>query len=300
MRKVTINDCSDTGKWVEYATDGIRLINDVRQIPRPNLDAVTVDMIVINVCIQGKSTVYVNGKKHTQTSNEMLILLPNDTIGTYKCSDDFKCSSLQFSLENIEDGILFRRRIWNCIDFLHQHPVLSLTADDLQVLYHYSGIIDSNHRFVDDVYLQEIVTNLLKSVVYEFLLIVERKMLEEGGTDNLNKPSSNYDLYRRFMELLAFSKGNIRQVSQYAEQLCVTPKQLSAVVKASSGRTVVEWINESTIKAITNELRYTQKSVSEIAHELGFPSLSFFGKYFKQHTGLSPRAYREQLEESVP
>ena len=296
MRKVTINNCSDTGKWVEYANSGIRVINDVRQIPRPNLDAVTIDMIVINVCRWGKSTVYVNDKKYTMTSDKMLILLPNDTIGTYKYSDDFKCASLQFSLENIGNGILLRRRLWNCIDFLHQHPVLSLTADDLQVLYHYSGIIDSNRRFADDVYLREIVTNLLKSVVYEFLLIVERKMLEEGGTDNLNKPSSNYDLYRRFMELLAFSKGNIRQVSQYAEQLCVTPKQLSAVVKASSGRTVVEWINESTIKAITNELRYTQKTVSEIAQEFDFPSLSFFGKYFKQHTGLSPRAYREQLE----
>lgn len=300
MRKVAINDCSDTGKWVEYAISGIRVINDVRQILRPNLDAVTIDMIVINVCRRGKSTVYVNDKKYSLTSDKMLILLPNDTIGTYKYSDDFKCGSLQFSLENIEDGILLRRKIWNSIDFLHQHPVLSLTTDDLQVLYHYYDIIKSKHSISSNVYKHEMIRHLIKCLIYEFLLIVERKMLEEGGTDNLNKPSSNYDLYRRFMELLAFSKGNIRQVSQYAEQLCVTPKQLSAVVKASSGRTVVEWINESTIKAITNELRYTQKSVSEIAHELGFPSLSFFGKYFKQHTGLSPRAYREQLEESVP
>ncbi len=125
-------------------------------------------------------------------------------------------------------------------------------------------------------------------------------MTEKGQTVTIGRQSSNDDLYRRFWELLAFAKGNIRQVSQYAEQLCVTPKQLSAVVKASSGRTVIEWINESTIKAITNELRYTQKSVSEIAQEFDFPSLSFFGKYFKKHTGFSPRAYRERLVESVP
>ena len=49
------------------------------------------------------------------------------------------------------------------------------------------------------------------------------------------------------------------------------------------------------MKAITHDLLYTQKTVSEISDELDFPSLSFFGKYFKQHTGLSPRAFRERF-----
>lgn len=65
MRKVTINDCSDTGKWVEYATDGIRLINDASQIPRPNLDAVTVDMIVINVYAYKASQLFMLMAKNT-------------------------------------------------------------------------------------------------------------------------------------------------------------------------------------------------------------------------------------------
>ena len=86
-------------------------------------------------------------------------------------------------------------------------------------------------------------------------------------------------------------------MAQYAEQLCVSPKQLSAAVKSVSGRTAIDWITESTVKSITNELLYTRKSASKIAEELDFPTLSFFGKFFKQHTGFSPRAYREQFGE---
>ena len=65
-----------------------------------------------------------------------------------------------------------------------------------------------------------------------------------------------------------------------------------------SARTALDWITEATFKAITYDLLYTQKTISEIGDELDFPSLSFFGKFFKQHTGLSPRAFRERYGQS--
>ena len=82
------------------------------------------------------------------------------------------------------------------------------------------------------------------------------------------------------------------KVQQYADQLCVTPDYLTAVVKHISGRTAIEWIAESTVNAITHELLYTSRPIKEIADNLDFPSLSFFGKYYKQHTGFSPRERR--------
>ena len=44
-------------------------------------------------------------------------------------------------------------------------------------------------------------------------------------------------------------------------------------------------------------LKKSDKSIKEIVNELDFPNLSFFGKYVKRHTGLSPKQYREQLSE---
>ena len=76
---------------------------------------------------------------------------------------------------------------------------------------------------------------------------------------------------------------------------CKTPAGKARKNAAQRRRLVKFGMDEATVKAITHDLLYTQKTVSEISDELDFPSLSFFGKYFKQHTGLSPRAFRERF-----
>lgn len=48
MRKVTAKDFQE-GKWIDYSADGIRLINDVRQIPRSSQDAFAVDMVIVYI-----------------------------------------------------------------------------------------------------------------------------------------------------------------------------------------------------------------------------------------------------------
>ena len=44
-------------------------------------------------------------------------------------------------------------------------------------------------------------------------------------------------------------------------------------------------------------LERSDKSIKEIANELNFPNISFFGKYVKKHTGMSPKQYRENLKQ---
>lgn len=99
-------------------------------------------------------------------------------------------------------------------------------------------------------------------------------------------------LYARFRDLLFLWRGKERRVAFYASKLCITPKYLTAVVKKASGRTPSEWIDETTIGEIEYMLCHTQSSIKEIAFELKFPNLSFFGKYFKAHKGVSPKHFR--------
>lgn len=100
-------------------------------------------------------------------------------------------------------------------------------------------------------------------------------------------------LYERFMDLLFLRHGKKWSVTFYASELCVTPKYLSSIVKKVSGKTPTEWINENTVHEIEYRLCHTQASIKEIAYELDFPNVSFFGKFFKSHKGISPKRYRE-------
>lgn len=297
MRRVTTNDF-EQGDWVEYSADGIRLINDIRRITRPDQDAVTIDMTIVVVCLKGRMTVTIDSTRHTLTRNHMLFLQPNSVVTDYRLSDDFESRALVFSLGTIENSIYLRRKIWDNISYLRLHPIVPLSESDLRIFSHYYGIATANLQEADSLYKQEIISHLLRSLVYEFLLLTDRIIAENRESREENherKQTTNDDLHRRFLELLAFSRGRARKVGQFAEQLFVTPDQLTAATKAVSGRTALDWITEATVKAITHELLYTQKTVSEISDELDFPSLSFFGKYFKQHTGLSPRAFRERF-----
>lgn len=104
--------------------------------------------------------------------------------------------------------------------------------------------------------------------------------------------SNGEALYARFKDLLFLWRGKERRVSTYASELCVSPKYLTTVVKEVSGKTTTEWIDETVVGEIEHMLCHTQFSIKEIAIELNFPNLSFFGKYFKAHKGMSPKTYR--------
>lgn len=80
----------------------------------------------------------------------------------------------------------------------------------------------------------------------------------------------------------------------YADKLHVTPKYLSSVCKSAGGKTASQFIDLAVLKDIEYLMKHSSKSIKEIAAELDFPNISFFGKYVKKHLGLSPKAYREK------
>ena len=98
------------------------------------------------------------------------------------------------------------------------------------------------------------------------------------------------------MSLLQRYNKQERNVSFYAKQLNITPKYLSSVVKEVSGKTAARWIDESVILEAKTLLKYSGMSIQEIAYHLNFSTQSFFGKYFKQHTGTSPSRYKRKGE----
>lgn len=101
-----------------------------------------------------------------------------------------------------------------------------------------------------------------------------------------------------FIDLLESHFREERAVNFYAERLFVTPKHLSAVLKEISGQTAGEWIDQRVILEAKLLLRTTGMNIQEISTALNFSNQSFFGKYFKHLTGISPREYRTKLSES--
>ncbi len=80
-------------------------------------------------------------------------------------------------------------------------------------------------------------------------------------------------------------------LSQYADVKLIA---FAKCVKDESGRSPLDLIHETTVGTIRQQLRYSNKTVKEICNELDFPTLSFFGKFVREHLGMSPTEYRQQ------
>ncbi|MDQ8200139.1 AraC family transcriptional regulator [Pelagicoccus enzymogenes] len=104
------------------------------------------------------------------------------------------------------------------------------------------------------------------------------------------------ELVSRVLRIIDQGKGRLRQVGELARELGVTQGHLRARFKRETGASLKEKVDAVCMERARLLLAYSDRSVSELAEELGFPDLFAFSRYFKQRQGCSPRAYRHKLE----
>ena len=109
--------------------------------------------------------------------------------------------------------------------------------------------------------------------------------------------SRNEEIFDKFYELVKEHCKKERSVNFYAQKLYITAKHLSTMVKKVTGKTAGNWIDGYVILSAKVMLRSSDLTIQEISQQLNFSNQSFFGKYFRQHVGMSPSDYRNQEAE---
>lgn len=106
----------------------------------------------------------------------------------------------------------------------------------------------------------------------------------------------NQKIFGQFLDLVNRFATQEHTIDFYANRLCISPRYLGTIIKKVTGITAKAWIDRSIITAIKIELRHSEKGIKQLTDEMAFPNESFFCKYFKRLTGLTPMEYREKLE----
>ena len=106
------------------------------------------------------------------------------------------------------------------------------------------------------------------------------------------KPTRRDEIVARFMQCVHDNYREHRELSFYADQLGLSLKYMSHVVFERTGRHPANWIKDYVILDAKTMLRGGRYTVLQIADELHFPNQSFFGKYFKEATGVSPKKWK--------
>lgn len=102
------------------------------------------------------------------------------------------------------------------------------------------------------------------------------------------------ELFNQFMRELEHRYRESRDVSYYAELLHISPKYLNMVTQRMTSHTIKTIINQYVVLQIKQSLTTEEKSIKQIAWDYHFSDLSFFCRYFKQHTGMTPQQFRKR------
>lgn len=143
-----------------------------------------------------------------------------------------------------------------------------------------------NHRF-----RKELVRNSFSSLIYEGANI----RLENNDTVEQIRIDRNTDTFaQRFFELIVRHGDKEHNPSFYADKLCISVQYLSLLLKRFSGKTAGSLIAEYLINRAKVLLRKQDYTIQQITYILNFSDQSAFGKFFKKHTGMTPKKYREE------
>ena len=134
-------------------------------------------------------------------------------------------------------------------------------------------------------------TAIIRSLIY---VIINELNDVRFSVKAENPPSDDKNLHilSEFKTLLAKNFINERKVGFYADKLNLSSKYFSTLIKEISDKTAGEWINEMLLLESKVRLKNQNYSIAQIAYDLNFSDPSHFGKFFKKHTGLSPKEFK--------
>lgn len=142
-------------------------------------------------------------------------------------------------------------------------------------------------------YYSEIIESCMSSVLYQLAGVVQHE-----NEKNPNKMMTRaQEISLQFLKMVSQHFKESTSVNFYAEQLHLTSRHLSSVLKDTLGKTAHQIISDFVSNEAKALLSSTQKTLSEIAYDLNFSDQYAFSHFFKKHFNLSPNQYRKQFKD---
>ncbi len=246
-------------------------------------------------CQEGQVEISLNDKTYSISKGDVCIYMPGCLMRIQQVSKDIKGFMLDVDLNYI---IPIVNKIVNSENllYLRENPCFSITEDQ----YHYLGKLiktlqermslnDSENQPQRHHLITELIKSWGQTLCYELLNIYfTNQPLQPLSQDKKDKIFQNFiiTLYRYYQQE--------RDVTFYADKQYLSSRYFSAVIKEKSGSTALQWIIQMVITEARHLLENSDLTIKEIAIRLNFPTQSFFGKYFKQYVGISPKEYRHK------
>ena len=253
---------------------------------------------VMVFCVKGSVHMSVNLNEYDVKEGCLVVLTDRDIVKVEKGSDD-DIRDLHWVVIAMSQNFLTNlrvdfRKIMSESVALIESPVLHLDQNIRGYFEDYLRLIGKIANSELPMY-KDAVRSLISSMVSIAAgqWIADMNRLRDKKVVKLNSRSEHKTLiFRQFIKSVSENYTQQRQVIFYADQLCMSPKYLSKLIKDVSGKSAPEWIDSYVLLEAKHLLKYSDMPIKEIVFRLNFSNQTVFYKYFKAHTGMTPTEFR--------
>lgn len=241
---------------------------------------------------KGKGIHHIDGQKFNYNGSVLFLLSPGQVhkIEQEEKGEGFviKFSEELFKDQKEVDEYLIDSLLFDTIDAF---PVISLTASQYKVFEElfYQITVEFN---TSEIGQQQILSSFLK------ILITNITRLKHIQGAYQYKPESGYEVFKKYKVHIEKNYKKLHRVNEYADELKTTSRNLNAITKKFSNKTGGQVIADRILLESKRYLYHNNLSIKEIAFELGFEDPAYFTRFFKNHIGVSPQQYRDDIHKT--
>lgn len=238
---------------------------------------------------QGKTEEVIGHNRYVFEANQMYFIAANQLHLIEQWSTDLKGVMCLFDSDYFLLCLKHQIKL-NSFPFFQvgQSPFVHLSERETVMMEHLFWKLQSEksqkETFNDD---------LLVRMFLNIILLEAERIYNHKSPQLPFVLSRKEQLVAKFQLLVNQKALDIKQVSNFAALLFIHPHYLNDVVKEVTGESASAYIHKVLIEEAKSKLIQTNHTVSQIAIALNFAEESYFGRFFKKNTGITPLQYRK-------
>lgn len=240
--------------------------------------------LTIGLCIEGSARIKLNTIEQKLHHHQLIFLLPNTIVDPLEVTTNFRLHSIVFDYNFIASLPLLHRLYMD--NTIRLHPILNLKIKDYTLIEQLFSLINQYYHQEELPNKNEVIIHLLSALINELNRL-------HSTEPRHCKPSRVEMITNSFFTLLFKNYAKERRSSFYANQLNISPKYLTTIIRQKTGKSISDWINELTITYAKTLLKSTNRPITQISDDLGFAEPTLFARYFKRYTSMTPSEFRK-------
>lgn len=246
--------------------------------------------LVLVLCKAGEIDVEINYVTYTLKANGFLSIHPYDIVVFKGGSSDFRSQVLVLPVMMFTPVIAEVKM--SQYDYVKKNPLIYFKEEYLDIIKTTIELIGKASQLLDKERFEQVVIKQVSSLFY-----IQQQFYTSSSDYDVRiheYVSRKKELFRLFIKTLVESHSVSREVLFYANELGVSSGYLNEVCNEISHHTAKEIIDSAVSARLKYELSYSSKSIQELADEYNFPSQSYFSRYYKRITGMTPSEFRKR------